>query len=174
MELTPREKDKLLIFTAALLAERRKALGLKLNYPEAVAPTLLAANRLALAHEGHGLGHCGIGGHALVREQISVLIALADQRILLGQAGTRDMTTGVRGTAIVYAIFHGRHGVGCKNSTILVRRIDNCDAIRMAKVNYRRRKGWQSQRSTGFEFCLALLRPGLCGSIQQSYKKQAA
>ena len=37
MELTPREKDKLLVFTAALLAERRKARGLKLNYPEAVA-----------------------------------------------------------------------------------------------------------------------------------------
>ncbi len=37
MELLPREKDKLLIFTAALLAERRKARGLKLNYPEAVA-----------------------------------------------------------------------------------------------------------------------------------------
>jgi urease subunit gamma len=37
MELTPREKDKLLIFTAALLAERRKAKGLKLNYPEALA-----------------------------------------------------------------------------------------------------------------------------------------
>ena len=37
MNLTPREKDKLLIFTAGLLAERRKARGLKLNYPEAVA-----------------------------------------------------------------------------------------------------------------------------------------
>ena len=37
MELTPREKDKLLIFTAGLLAERRRARGLKLNYPEAVA-----------------------------------------------------------------------------------------------------------------------------------------
>ena len=37
MELSPREKDKLLIFTAGLLAERRKARGLKLNYPEAVA-----------------------------------------------------------------------------------------------------------------------------------------
>ncbi|HSG02192.1 MAG TPA: urease subunit gamma [Marinobacterium sp.] len=37
MELTPREKDKLLIFTAALLAERRKGRGLKLNYPESVA-----------------------------------------------------------------------------------------------------------------------------------------
>jgi len=37
MNLTPREKDKLLIFTAALLAERRRARGLKLNHPEAVA-----------------------------------------------------------------------------------------------------------------------------------------
>jgi len=37
MELTPREKDKLLLFTAALLAERRRARGVKLNYPEAVA-----------------------------------------------------------------------------------------------------------------------------------------
>ena len=37
MELSPREKDKLLVFTAALLAERRKARGVKLNYPEAVA-----------------------------------------------------------------------------------------------------------------------------------------
>src|SRR5579875_212003 len=37
MELTPREIDKLLVFTAALVAERRKARGLKLNYPEAVA-----------------------------------------------------------------------------------------------------------------------------------------
>jgi urease gamma subunit len=37
VELTPREKDKLLLFTAGLLAERRKARGLKLNYPEAIA-----------------------------------------------------------------------------------------------------------------------------------------
>ncbi|NMF97795.1 urease subunit gamma [Aromatoleum toluolicum] len=37
MELTPREKDKLLLFTAGLLAERRRARGLRLNYPEAVA-----------------------------------------------------------------------------------------------------------------------------------------
>lgn len=37
MELTPREKDKLLIFTAGLVAERRRARGVKLNYPEAVA-----------------------------------------------------------------------------------------------------------------------------------------
>ena len=37
MELTPREKDKLLLFTAGLVAERRKERGLKLNYPEAIA-----------------------------------------------------------------------------------------------------------------------------------------
>jgi len=37
MELSPREKDKLLLFTAGLVAERRKARGVKLNYPEAVA-----------------------------------------------------------------------------------------------------------------------------------------
>lgn len=37
MELLPREKDKLLVFTAALLAERRLNRGLKLNYPEAMA-----------------------------------------------------------------------------------------------------------------------------------------
>jgi urease subunit gamma len=37
MQLTPQEKDKLLIFTAALVAERRKERGLKLNYPEAIA-----------------------------------------------------------------------------------------------------------------------------------------
>lgn len=50
MELSPREKDKLLIFTAALLAERRKARGLKLNYPEAVA--LISAAILEGAREG--------------------------------------------------------------------------------------------------------------------------
>ncbi len=50
MELTPREKDKLLIFTAALLAERRKARGLKLNYPEAVA--LISAVVMEGARDG--------------------------------------------------------------------------------------------------------------------------
>jgi urease subunit gamma len=50
MELTPREKDKLLIFTAALVAERRKARGLKLNYPEAVA--LISAAIMEGAREG--------------------------------------------------------------------------------------------------------------------------
>ena len=50
MELTPREKDKLLIFTAALLAERRRARGLKLNYPEAVA--LISAAIMEGARDG--------------------------------------------------------------------------------------------------------------------------
>jgi urease subunit gamma len=50
MQLTPQEKDKLLIFTAALLAERRKAKGLKLNYPEAIA--YLSAEILEGAREG--------------------------------------------------------------------------------------------------------------------------
>lgn len=50
MELTPREKDKLLIFTAALLAERRKARGLKLNYPEAMA--LISAAVMEGARDG--------------------------------------------------------------------------------------------------------------------------
>jgi urease subunit gamma len=50
MELTPREKDKLLIFTAALLAERRRARGLKLNYPETVA--LITSAILEGAREG--------------------------------------------------------------------------------------------------------------------------
>ena len=53
MELTPREKDKLLIFTAALLAERRKGRGLKLNYPEAVA--LISAALLEGAREGRSV-----------------------------------------------------------------------------------------------------------------------
>jgi urease subunit gamma len=50
MQLTPQEKDKLLIFTAALLAERRKAKGLKLNYPEAIA--FITAEIMEGAREG--------------------------------------------------------------------------------------------------------------------------
>lgn len=50
MQLTPREKDKLLIFTAALLAERRMARGIKLNYPEAIA--LISSEIMEGAREG--------------------------------------------------------------------------------------------------------------------------
>jgi urease subunit gamma len=50
MELTPREKDKLLVFTASLVAEKRRARGLKLNYPEAVA--LITAAIMEAARDG--------------------------------------------------------------------------------------------------------------------------
>jgi urease subunit gamma len=53
MELTPREKDKLLIFTAGLVAERRKARGLRLNYPEAVA--FISAAILEGARDGRSV-----------------------------------------------------------------------------------------------------------------------
>jgi len=53
MNLTPREKDKLLIFTAALLAERRKARGLKLNHPEAIA--LISAAIMEGARDGRSV-----------------------------------------------------------------------------------------------------------------------
>jgi urease subunit gamma len=53
MDLTPREKDKLLIFTAALLAERRRARGLKLNYPEAGA--LITAAIMEGARDGRSV-----------------------------------------------------------------------------------------------------------------------
>ena len=64
MELTPREKDKLLIFTAALLAERRKARGLKLNYPEAVA--LITAGLLEGARDGKSVSELMSWGTTLL------------------------------------------------------------------------------------------------------------
>ena len=53
MDLTPREKDKLLLFTAALVAERRRARGLKLNYPEAIA--LISAALVEGARDGRSV-----------------------------------------------------------------------------------------------------------------------
>ena len=53
MELSPRDKDKLLIFTAALLAERRKMRGVKLNYPEAIA--LISAEVMEGARDGRSV-----------------------------------------------------------------------------------------------------------------------
>ncbi|OWQ87577.1 urease subunit gamma [Roseateles aquatilis] len=64
MELTPREKDKLLIFTAALLAERRKAKGLKLNYPEAVA--FISAAVMEGAREGRTVAQMMKAGRELL------------------------------------------------------------------------------------------------------------
>lgn len=71
MELTPREKDKLLIFTAALLAERRKARGLKLNYPEAIA--YISAAVMEGARDGR-----------------SVAELMSDSRRLLGRDDVMD------------------------------------------------------------------------------------
>jgi urease subunit gamma len=69
MELTPREKDKLLIFTAALLAERRKARGLKLNYPEAVA--LISAAILEGARDGRSVSDLmSYGATLLARDEV--------------------------------------------------------------------------------------------------------
>lgn len=69
MELTPREKDKLLIFTAALLAERRKARGLKLNYPEVVA--LISAFVMEGARDGKTVAQLMSEGRTvLTREDV--------------------------------------------------------------------------------------------------------
>jgi len=67
LELTPREKDKLLIFTAALLAERRKAKGLKLNYPEAVA--YLSAAIMEGAREGRSVAELMSWGATLLKRE---------------------------------------------------------------------------------------------------------
>lgn len=69
MELTPRDKDKLLLFTAALLAERRKAKGLKLNYPEAVA--LISAEIMEGAREGRSVAEMMTAGtEILARDDV--------------------------------------------------------------------------------------------------------
>ena len=69
MELTPREKDKLLIFTAALLAERRKARGLKLNYPEAIA--FISAAIMEGTRDGRSVADLmSYGATLLTREEV--------------------------------------------------------------------------------------------------------
>ena len=75
MELTPREKDKLLIFTAALLAERRKAKGLKLNYPEAVA--YISAAIMEGAREGKTVAELMSEGTKLLSSE-DVMEGIAD------------------------------------------------------------------------------------------------
>jgi urease gamma subunit len=65
MELSPREKDKLLLFTAALLAERRKARGLQLNYPEAIA--YVSAAILEGARDGRSVAELMSYGATLLR-----------------------------------------------------------------------------------------------------------
>ncbi|HER35085.1 MAG: urease subunit gamma [Halothiobacillaceae bacterium] len=74
MELTPRDKDKLMLFTAGLLAERRKARGIKLNYPEAVA--LISAEILEGAREGRSVAELmSAGRDVLSRDDVMEGIA---------------------------------------------------------------------------------------------------
>jgi urease subunit gamma len=69
MELTPREKDKLLVFTASLVAERRRARGLKLNYPEAVA--LITAAIIEGARDGRTVAELmSFGKSILTRDEV--------------------------------------------------------------------------------------------------------
>jgi urease subunit gamma/beta len=69
MELSPREKDKLLLFTAALVAERRKARGLKLNYPEAVA--YISAAIMEGARDGRSVAELmGSGAELLTEDDV--------------------------------------------------------------------------------------------------------
>ena len=69
MDLTPREKDKLLIFTAGLVAERRLARGVKLNYPEAIA--YISAALLEGARDGRSVAELmHFGSTLLSREQV--------------------------------------------------------------------------------------------------------
>ena len=75
MELTPREKDKLLIFTAALLAERRKGRGLKLNYPEAVA--FISAAIMEGARDGRTVAELMSYGSTLLK-RADVMDGIAD------------------------------------------------------------------------------------------------
>jgi urease subunit gamma len=75
MELSPRDKDKLLIFTAALLAERRKARGLKLNYPEAVA--LISAAVMEGARDGKTVAELMSEGRTVLTRQ-DVMEGVAD------------------------------------------------------------------------------------------------
>ncbi|AGP48507.1 urease subunit gamma [Psychrobacter sp. G] len=69
MELTPRDKDKLMLFTAGLLAERRKGKGLKLNYPEAIA--LISCEIMEGAREGRTVAEMmGAGREILTRDDV--------------------------------------------------------------------------------------------------------
>jgi len=75
MDLSPREKDKLLLFTAALLAERRKARGLRLNYPEAVA--YISAAILEGARDGRTVAELMSFGTTLLTQE-DVMEGVAD------------------------------------------------------------------------------------------------
>src|SRR3954469_5656432 len=86
MDLTPREKDKLLIFTAALLAERRRARGLKLNVPESIA--LIPAAILEGARDGR-----------------TVAELMSEGKTVLGRADVMDGVAGLAPEIQVEATF---------------------------------------------------------------------
>ena len=75
MELSPREKDKLLIFTAALLAERRRARGVKLNYPECIA--LISAEIMEGARDGKTVAELMSFGKTILKTE-DVMDGVAD------------------------------------------------------------------------------------------------
>jgi urease subunit gamma len=75
MDLTPREKDKLMIFTAALLAERRRGRGLKLNHPEAVA--LISAAIMEGARDGKSVAELMSEG-AQILARVDVMDGVAE------------------------------------------------------------------------------------------------
>ncbi len=75
MELSPREKDKLLIFTAALLAERRRARGVKLNYPECIA--LISAEIMEGARDGKTVAELMSFGKTILKNE-DVMEGVAD------------------------------------------------------------------------------------------------
>ena len=98
MELTPREKDKLLIFTAALLAERRRQRGLKLNYPEAVA--FISAAIMEGARDGK-----------------SVAQLMSEGRTLLGRNDVMEGIAEMIPDIQVEATFRRRHQIGHRAPT---------------------------------------------------------
>ena len=75
MELSPRDKDKLLIFTAALLAERRRARGVKLNYPECIA--LISAEIMEGARDGKTVAELMSFGKTILKTE-DVMEGVAD------------------------------------------------------------------------------------------------
>ena len=87
MELTPRERDKLMIFTAALVAERRRARGLKLNYPEAIA--FISAAVMEGARDGRSVAELMNFGRTVL-SRVDVMDGVAEMIKYIDNRGVRD------------------------------------------------------------------------------------